>query len=51
MTRFIFVTGGAFTPKAREYLAKVNNLRLEKPFDVSTFKRIVNDAIVAGRTR
>jgi CheY-like chemotaxis protein len=47
--RLIFVTGGAFTPKAREYLSKVDNLRLEKPFDVANFKKIVNDHVTLAR--
>jgi len=29
----IFMTGGAFTPAAREFLDAVRNVRLEKPFD------------------
>jgi PAS domain S-box-containing protein len=32
--RVVFMTGGAFTPRAREFLARLPNLRLEKPFDV-----------------
>jgi len=47
----VFVTGGAFTPRAREYLARVSNIRLEKPFDVPNFKNIVSELIVASRTR
>jgi CheY-like chemotaxis protein len=31
--RFIFVTGGAFTDSAREFLARAANPRLEKPVD------------------
>ncbi|HEY5957885.1 MAG TPA: response regulator [Polyangiaceae bacterium] len=37
----VFVTGGAFTPRASQYLAKVTNVTLEKPFDRETLKRIV----------
>ncbi len=29
----IFITGGAFTSRAAEFLASVDNPRLEKPFD------------------
>jgi two-component system cell cycle sensor histidine kinase/response regulator CckA len=46
----IFVTGGAFTPRAREYLSRVDNIRLEKPFDVANFKRIVHDRIRISRS-
>lgn len=31
--RFVFMTGGAFTPTAKEFLERVPNLRIEKPFD------------------
>jgi two-component system cell cycle sensor histidine kinase/response regulator CckA len=31
--RFVFMTGGAFTPRAREFVAEVPNVTLEKPFD------------------
>ncbi|MCA9519488.1 MAG: PAS domain S-box protein, partial [Myxococcales bacterium] len=44
-TRVVFITGGAFTPRAREYLERVGNLRLEKPFNVRQLK-----ALVASRT-
>ncbi|MBW2732043.1 MAG: hybrid sensor histidine kinase/response regulator [Deltaproteobacteria bacterium] len=37
----VFITGGAFTPKAREYLAQVDNTCIEKPFDPKDFKRTV----------
>ena len=46
----IFVTGGAFTPRAREYLSRVDNIRLEKPFDVANFKKIVQDRIRISRS-
>jgi PAS domain S-box-containing protein len=47
----VFITGGGFTPKAREHLTKVSNTRLEKPFDVANFKKIVAELVVAYRTR
>jgi two-component system, cell cycle sensor histidine kinase and response regulator CckA len=31
--RIVFVTGGAFTPAARDFIARVPNAVLEKPFD------------------
>ena len=46
--RLIFITGGAFTPKARDYLNQVDNLRLEKPFDVTNFRKIVAEIIKPG---
>jgi hypothetical protein len=32
--RIVFITGGAFTATAQEFLSRVPNPRLEKPFDV-----------------
>lgn len=34
--RFVFMTGGAFTPRARTFLSDVDNRCLEKPFDADT---------------
>jgi PAS domain S-box-containing protein len=39
--RFVFMTGGAFTPRAVEFLAEVKNRRLEKPFDTAVLKAAV----------
>jgi PAS domain S-box-containing protein len=39
--KFVFMTGGAFTPRASEFLAKVKNRRLEKPFETAVLKAIV----------
>ena len=39
--RFVFMTGGAFTPRATEFLAKVENRRLEKPFETAVLKATV----------
>ena len=44
------MTGGAFTPRAREYLSQVDNVRLEKPFDVANFKQVVQDRIRISRS-
>src|SRR5262249_22580163 len=39
--RMIFLTGGAFTARARAFLADVPNARLDKPFDPSGLRRFV----------
>jgi PAS domain S-box-containing protein len=39
--RFVFMTGGAFTPRATEFLAQVKNRRLEKPFEMAVLKATV----------
>lgn len=43
--RMVFVTGGAFTPSAREFLDDVENLRLDKPFDLRELRKLVNELI------
>jgi signal transduction histidine kinase len=44
--RMVFVTGGAFTPAARDFLDRVPNPRIEKPFEPANLL-----AIIAGVTR
>ena len=37
----MFLTGGAFTPGAREFLARVPNARIEKPFEPDALRALV----------
>ncbi|MCB9716477.1 MAG: response regulator [Myxococcales bacterium] len=39
--RFIFMTGGAFTDRARAFLERVPNPRLDKPFNAKDLQRVV----------
>ena len=39
--RFVFMTGGAFTPRARRFLESTENEWLEKPFDISQIRAMV----------
>ena len=48
--KVVFMTGGAFTPRAREFLARLPNLRLEKPFDLDHVLQVVN-AHASGASR
>jgi PAS domain S-box-containing protein len=41
--RLVFITGGAFTPSGREFLERVPNPRLEKPFDVPRLYKLVEE--------
>jgi PAS domain S-box-containing protein len=41
--RVVFMTGGAFTPAARHFLASVPNRRLEKPFTFEELERALAD--------
>jgi CheY-like chemotaxis protein len=43
--RIIFVTGGAFTAQAREFLQHVPSVRIEKPFNVQQLRALVNERI------
>jgi CheY-like chemotaxis protein len=38
--RVIFMTGGAFTREGQEFLARVPNGRLEKPFDIRALRAV-----------
>ena len=43
--RMIFLTGGAFTPSAREFLNRVDNLRVDKPYDRRNLLALVDRAV------
>lgn len=49
--KVVFMTGGAFTPGSSDYLAKAKNARVEKPFDVDGFPRMVEQLVLAARSR
>ena len=40
-SRFVFLTGGAFTPGARDFLQRVPNQRVEKPFEPAALRELV----------
>jgi CheY-like chemotaxis protein len=42
--RIVFMTGGAFTERAAQFLATVPNRKLSKPFDLLELERVVSDA-------
>jgi PAS domain S-box-containing protein len=46
--RVVFLTGGAFTDAAREFLARVPNARLEKPFEPAVLRAAVAAVLAAG---
>ncbi len=46
----VFLTGGAFTARAREFLDAVQNMRVEKPFDIQALRAIVNERVSALST-
>ncbi len=48
MQRVIFMTGGAFTAQAREFLAKVDRPHLDKPFTEAALRRAIDDVLGAS---
>jgi hypothetical protein len=42
-TRMVFVSGGAFTPRAREFLERVSNARVEKPVDLQNLRLLLRN--------
>ena len=43
--RMVFVTGGAFTERAHDFLERVSNARLTKPFEVESLLSLVRERI------
>jgi signal transduction histidine kinase len=41
--RIVFVSGGAFTPRARDFLSSTTNRHLDKPIDAASLRRLVDD--------
>ncbi|MFU8804052.1 MAG: ATP-binding protein, partial [Bradymonadaceae bacterium] len=48
--RMVFMTGGAFTPQARDFLEEVDNLLVEKPFNLGGLRSLLRD-LVQGAER
>ncbi|MEM7435319.1 MAG: ATP-binding protein [Myxococcota bacterium] len=46
--RIVFMTGGAFTQRAQDFLQRVPNLRIEKPFELSHLERTIEEAADAA---
>ena len=42
-SRFVFMTGGAFTPEAREFLKETPLFCLEKPFELRQIRDLVRE--------
>ena len=47
--RVVFISGGGFTPRIIEYLKKVGNIWLEKPFDMKKLIRIIRKRIKSSQ--
>jgi signal transduction histidine kinase/ActR/RegA family two-component response regulator len=49
--RFVFITGGAYTPAAKAFLDRVRNPRVEKPFDPEKLRAQVREWVKELRSR
>ncbi len=43
--RLVFMSGGAFTPRAQNFFRTVENLRVEKPFDPEAVRMLVRERV------
>jgi nitrogen-specific signal transduction histidine kinase/CheY-like chemotaxis protein len=48
ISRFVFMTGGAFTERAREFLEQHRGAQLEKPFNINDVERILRQITAAS---
>lgn len=44
--RMIFLTGGAFTSRAQAFLERIENPRIEKPFELDTLRTLIQHTLV-----
>ena len=49
--KMVFITGGAFTPRAKRFLDEVDNLHLEKPIDLKNLRKMVRELVIAAKSR
>ena len=49
--KIVFMTGGAFTPRAADFLASVDNRRIEKPFSLGLLEKIVQEMAAPAAAR
>jgi CheY-like chemotaxis protein len=43
--RMVFLTGGAFTPQALEFLGRVRAPRVDKPFQITQMRALVDERL------
>lgn len=48
LPRVVFLTGGAFTPRAMAFLDSVPNARMDKPFEEEALRRFVRHRVSTG---
>jgi PAS domain S-box-containing protein len=47
--KFVFMSGGAFTPTARDFLARTESPRLEKPFEIAQLRTLLSSRFSGER--
>lgn len=50
LPKFIFMTGGATNTKTQEFIKKIPNMVIEKPFEIDSLRDRVKKAIVTNRS-
>jgi nitrogen-specific signal transduction histidine kinase/CheY-like chemotaxis protein len=48
LPRFVFMTGGAFTERAQEFLSHFDGKQLEKPFNIDEVESLLSELAAAG---
>jgi CheY-like chemotaxis protein len=48
--RIVFMTGGTFSERSREFVARVDNTCIDKPVDVKQLRALINSRIVKLRS-
>jgi hypothetical protein len=48
--KFVFMSGGAFTPSARAFLEKVQAPLVEKPFEAASLRAVLEQMLYAPPT-
>jgi len=46
ISRFVFLTGGAFSTEARAFLDSLPNVSLQKPFSIESLRKILRDYVL-----
>jgi len=47
----VFVTGGVFSPRASEYLGRLTNITIDKPFEPASVMKLISELVIAARSR
>jgi len=51
LPRLVFMTGGAFTPESRQFLDRIENTHLQKPFDVKSLRALIAERVAERRQK